>query len=267
MRAKKISQSSTPIGQVPASMDPSTRLSANRRGDSYRDAKPFHTWGYPPLVVGTIHSPGSLQCALQMSEGAVDFLELRVDHFADQPEVLLRAVARLRTPMIVTVRHPNEGGARPLSWQQRKDLFARFLPVAAFIDVELRSTEKLTETIGTARATNIRIIVSDHHFRVTPSRARLAQIVRRAQSAGADVVKVAGCVERVSDLGRLVALFSRRSPTPLSVMGMGRFGKVSRLLFACAGSVLNYGYLDRRQVAGQWEATLLKKRIAELFAE
>lgn len=248
-------------------MDRSTRLLANRPVGMDRGAKPFHCWGRPPLVVGTIHSPGSLQRALQMGEGAVDFLELRVDHFADEPEALLRAVARLRTPMIVTVRHPNEGGARPLSWQQRKDLFARFLPVAALIDVELRSMEKLAETIVAARATKARIIVSDHHFRFTPSRAHLAETIRRAKSAGADVVKVAACVASVSDLARLVALFIRPSSIPLSVMGMGTLGKVSRLLFACAGSVLNYGYLDRPQVAGQWEATLLKKRIAEMFAE
>jgi hypothetical protein len=28
--------------------------------------------------------------------------------------------------------------------------------------------------------------------------------------------------------------------------------------------VLNYGYLDEPQVPGQWEATLLKKRVGEL---
>ena len=38
---------------------------------------------------------------------------------------------------------------------------------------------------------------------------------------------------------------------PLSVMGMGKFGKLSRPLLACAGSVLNYGFLDAVQVPGQ----------------
>ena len=47
-------------------------------------------------------------------------------------------------------------------------------------------------------------------------------------------------------------------------MGMGRLGKISRLLLAQAGSVLNYGYLDQPNASGQWEATLLKKRLAEL---
>ena len=55
---------------------------------------------------------------------------------------------------------------------------------------------------------------------------------------------------------------AKKQPLPLSVMGMGRFGKISRLLFAQAGSVLNYGYLDRPNASGQWEATSLKKRLA-----
>jgi 3-dehydroquinate dehydratase-1 len=50
-------------------------------------------------------------------------------------------------------------------------------------------------------------------------------------------------------------------------MGMGRFGKVSRLLLAQAGSVLNYGYLDRPNASGQWEATILKQRLKELATD
>jgi len=30
------------------------------------------------------------------------------------------------------------------------------------------------------------------------------------------------------------------------------------------GSALNYGYLDEPNAPGQWEATLLKQRLAEL---
>jgi 3-dehydroquinate dehydratase len=57
----------------------------------------------------------------------------------------------------------------------------------------------------------------------------------------------------------------QRSSQPLlSVMAMGAFGKISRLLFAKTGSVLNYGFLDQSNASGQWPAKLLKKRLAEL---
>jgi len=47
---------------------------------------------------------------------------------------------------------------------------------------------------------------------------------------------------------------------------MGTFGKLSRVTLAAAGSVLNYSYLEKAQVPGQWPAALLKERLAELVS-
>ena len=88
--------------------------------------------------------------------------------------------------------------------------------------------------------------------------------MQRAILARADIFKIAALAANPSDVATLLALLAKPAPIPLSVMGMGRFGRVSRLLFAQAGSVLNYGYLDKPNASGQWEATLLKKRIGEL---
>jgi len=49
------------------------------------------------------------------------------------------------------------------------------------------------------------------------------------------------------------------SPLPLAVMGMGGLGFGSRILFAQCGSVLNYGWLHRPNVPGQWSALELKR--------
>jgi 3-dehydroquinate dehydratase-1 len=46
---------------------------------------------------------------------------------------------------------------------------------------------------------------------------------------------------------------------------MGPLGKVSRLVLAAAGSRLNYGYLDKPQVAGQWPARELALRLGEVL--
>jgi len=217
-----------------------------------------------PRFVGTVHSEGSLHAAARLTRGAVDFLELRVDAFAADPEALFAAAGRLKIPRIVTVRHPAEGGAGPLGMAQRRVLFRRFLPLAHSIDVELRSVGALGEVIAAARERGVRLIVSAHDFHRTPSTAVLQRQIAAAHLAGADVCKVAVFTETPADLARLVALFARRSPVPLSVMGMGSYGKVSRLLFARLGSVLNYGYLHRPNASGQWEARELKQRVREL---
>jgi 3-dehydroquinate dehydratase I len=217
-----------------------------------------------PQIVGTIHSPGSLKCALRLRKGDVDFLELRVDHFAPDPKPLLKAIPDLPAPLIVTVRHPGEGGSHQLEPGRRRELFSEFLPFANCIDVELRSVIAFADLIAKARASGVSVIVSDHHFQRTPSPPSLSARLRRAILAHADIFKIAAFTSEPSDVSALLSLMKEPLAIPLSVMGMGRFGMVSRLLFAQTGSVLNYGYLDQPNASGQWEATLLKKRVAEL---
>ena len=217
-----------------------------------------------PKVVGAVHSPAALRRALRIRPGEVDFLEIRVDSFAPDPAPLLRALPRLRVPLLLTVRHPAEGGAHRLSLSQRRALFAQFLPFAALIDIEQRSVKALAPIIAEARTRGVRVIVSDHYFKTTPPAVRLRRLIRSAHAAGADICKIAALTETPAALARLLALFAQPQPLPLSVMGMGRFGKISRLLLAQAGSILNYGYLDKPNASGQWEAVLLKKRLAEL---
>ena len=217
-----------------------------------------------PLVVGTIHSPRSLKAALRLKRGTVDLLEVRVDHFADDLAPLRKALPRLPAPRIITVRHPAEGGANLLGFRTRAELYHEFLPGAAYVDVEVRSAEKLAPVIAAARESGAQVILSDHHFRSTPGLARLAARRKLAHESGADIFKLATHVSTIVDLGALLAFLSHRGEPPMSVMGMGPFGKISRLLLARAGSLLNYGYLHEAQVPGQWEATLLKTRLSEL---
>lgn len=217
-----------------------------------------------PQIVGTIHSAGSLRRAGRLSQGAVDFLEARVDHFLGDLQSLIHRLPRLSAQCIVTVRHPLEGGAAPITDAQRILLFRQFIPLAAIFDVELRSAEKLGPLCLEAKAAGVALILSHHDFLRTPPLEKMRDARDRAYSAGANVFKIAAKVATLAELGRLVSFLSEPSKIPLAVMGMGKFGKISRLLLAQGGSVLNYGFLDQPQVSGQWEATLLKKRLAEL---
>ena len=218
-----------------------------------------------PIVVGTIHSHAALREALRLKPWAVDLLELRVDYFVADLDSLRRAVPKLRAPLIVTVRHPREGGACELKNIERVRLFAEFLPCASFIDVELRSIAVLEATLAAARAQKTGIIVSDHHFKTTPSLAQLQARRQMARQAQPDIFKVATFTSRPGEFATLLSfLTATKNPPALSVMGMGEFGKVSRLALARAGSVLNYGYLGEAQLPGQWPAVELKRRLQEL---
>lgn len=226
-------------------------------------------------VVGTIHSEGSLAAALRLRKGSVDFLELRVDAFARNrtggsgEDRLEAAAARLRAPLIVTARHPKEGGAHSLSVAERRALFRQFLSHAALIDVELRSAAALAGTLEEARERGVGIILSHHDFRTTPSLERLRELASRASEIGCTVFKVATVARTAAAFSVLLQFLaesrvSQKSGPHLSVMGMGEFGKISRLALGRSGSVLNYGYLDKLQVPGQWPVELLRQRLLEL---
>ena len=221
-------------------------------------------------MVGTIHSPGALSCALRLKPGAVDILELRVDAFASTPELLHSlavAIPKLHAPLLLTVRHPGEGGASALSLSRRKALFRQFLPSVQWADFEVRSLGGLRAEIAEAKELGVRLVVSDHHFKGTPSLLRLRSRFAQARSVSPAVVKVAATARTPVELERLLSFLNwseRRCAGGLSVMGMGAYGQISRLVLGRCGSVLNYGYLDQPQVPGQWPAELLKQRLLEL---
>ncbi len=219
-----------------------------------------------PWVVGTVWSADSLAAACALGPGGPDVLELRVDSFARQPGRLDALTARAPRPLLVTVRHPAEGGAAPgLDAAARRRLYERFLPVASFVDVEVRSLRALAGTVARAKAGGVRVVASFHDFRAVPDKRKLSELAARALDAGADVFKVAATVTRPGELARLLDLLEDERRLPLAVMGMGALGRVSRLALAAAGSVLNYGYLGKRaQVPGQWPAATLRERIDEL---
>ena len=225
------------------------------------------THPFSGAVVGTIHNPKALAAALQLSGKVVDFLEVRIDGFSGAAGLaaLEKALPELKVPLLITVRHPLEGGGGSLTLAQRRALFARFLPYASLVDVELRSAKTLKNVISQAQSQGIGVVLSHHDFQKTPSPARLQVLRNAAARAGCDIFKVATVARTPRDLVTLLDFLTARSSAalPLAVMGMGEFGKISRLALGKSGSVLNYGYLDKPQVPGQWPAVLLKERLRE----
>ncbi|MGB8354421.1 MAG: type I 3-dehydroquinate dehydratase [Chthoniobacteraceae bacterium] len=230
--------------------------------------KPASKLSNIPQVVGIIDSTSSLKAALRINAGELDFFEIRVDAFAGRKggeDEILAALPKLKLPLIITVRHALEGGLHAISTRKRREYFERFLPHAKLIDVELRSAKSLPGILALARSKKVSIILSYHNFLTTPPASRLRALENAARKAGADIFKVATVASTPADIAALLSLAHAKRKTPVSLMGMGAFGKVSRLVFAQAGSVLNYGFLDKAQVSGQWPAVLLKERIAELL--
>jgi len=193
-----------------------------------------------PRVVGVITSPAELDFAVRMGEPP-DFFELRLDRLVGTVDRLDSKISKLRAPLIITARHPMEGGANGLSLLQRHNLLARFLSRARYIDVELRSAPLLRSLLRLAQKQNTRRIISVHHLKSTPSPDRLRTQARAAKTYGADIFKLATRTDTPAQLTRLIDFVAVKNvDVAVSAMGIGKLGAASRVLLACCGSALVY---------------------------
>jgi 3-dehydroquinate dehydratase-1 len=165
--------------------------------------------GPSPRVVGVIMSRGDLDLAIRMRKPP-DFFELRLDHLVGDVAEVESKLPRLRAPLIITARHPREGGANGLSTRQRRDLLSRFLRRARYVDVELRSTSALRSILERASRKNVRCIISFHNLKSTPDSRSLRVRARAAKSRGADIFKVVTRTDTPAQLAQLLDFITNR---------------------------------------------------------
>jgi 3-dehydroquinate dehydratase I len=196
-----------------------------------------------PQIVSVIASRVDLDRAVRMRKHP-DFFELRLDCLAPVAVTVEKLLPKLRAPLIITARHPREGGSGSLGLRKRRDLLAQFLSHASYIDVELRSARALRSFLELAENKNVARIVSFHNFLSTPSSRLLEDKAREAKSCGANIFKVATRTDTPIELGRLLEFITNnRVDLALAVMGIGKLGAISRVLLARAGSALIYASL------------------------
>ena len=214
-----------------------------------------------PLVVASINCPGDIPYA---ATGFADVLEWRLDGLQDHPlEACEESLAACQRPVLLTARRADEGGFCPWPDDMARLAAANTLAGhARWIDVEARTLAESAAWRAAAaawRGLGVGLVVSCHDFAGVPDDATLGQAADIASAAGADVLKIAATPRTLDDIHRLGSVFTLPGAPLRSVMGMGKFGRASRLLFAAAGSVLNYGYLRAASVPGQWPADALRR--------
>lgn len=212
-----------------------------------------------PKIAGVISSRADFDRALRLRHPP-DLYELRLDALGTAVDDIRGRLEKLGAKIIITARHPREGGANELSARDRRALLLSFLPRAAWVDIELRSGSAMSVVLQAARKRGVRTILSFHDFRGTPSVTRLDELARRAQSLAPDLFKVAVRTDLPAQLDRLLEFFERhRASTNLVAMGIGRLGRESRLELARRGCPLNYAHLGAPGVEGQLSIAELRR--------
>jgi 3-dehydroquinate dehydratase I len=221
-----------------------------------------------PLVVGVISSAEVLRslAALPPSEADCDLIELRLDMIQLPSEELRACASALQKPLLITARHPAEGGHGDLDAPRRAGLLEAYLDLAAMVDIELRSAMDMQAVIRKAQSKGVQVVGSFHDFTLTPSADILNGAIEMGIQFRLNAVKLATTLRTPAELATLLSILAAPKRLPLSVMGMGALGRASRLALALSGSVLNYGFLGASNASGQWSAPRLKELIREAAA-
>jgi 3-dehydroquinate dehydratase I len=221
-----------------------------------------------PLTVGVISDSTVLRQVVADSatelQSACDLVEIRLDLLAGELAETRQLAGELTVPILFTARHPAEGGQGPEDHAARAAMYEAVLDLAALIDVELQSAPHMAGLLKQARERGVGVVGSFHDFQATPADDILIGARDFAQTLGLDAVKLATYLNSADDLHRLMKQVTDKRRLPLSAMGMGPLGRLSRLVLAKFGSLLNYGYLGQSNAPGQWPAPRLKDILAEL---
>lgn len=223
-----------------------------------------------PLTVGVISDANALSAWSTMSSGqreaTCDLIELRLDTLKLPAAELRDALAQSEnaTPILLTARHPAEGGQGSALAAERMAMIEPLLDLATLVDIELRSAVEMRPIVDKAHARGVKVMGSFHDFQATPGDDVLRGAIGFAQPAGLDAVKIATYLNSQADLVRLLQITGESHRLRLSSMGMGPWGRISRLVLAKAGSLLNYGFIGESNAPGQWPAARLKELLAEL---
>ena len=210
-------------------------------------------------LVGVVASPEALARATRLRRPP-NFFELRLDALRNSLGDVTRAIPKLRAPLILTARHPAEGGLGRLGLIARQALLERFLDHAAFVDLELRSGREMKTLIRKARQRHVGLILSWHDFHDTPARAELVRKTKSAAAAGAAIFKIATRTDTPAQLARLISFFeTTRATLPIAAIGMGKLGLASRRQLAQLGSALNYVSLGKKTIEGQPSLSQLRR--------
>jgi len=217
--------------------------------------------GVIPRVVGIIDSPMPEARLKSFAERGVDIFEVRVDLFNKPIGKVIDYIKTVRktvknAPVIGTIRETDFNRADRAEW------YMTLAPHVDCVDIELGIPEWRELLDGIMNPTVI--MVSEHDFSATPDMIGLGDIVKRAVSQGAEIVKIAAMANSVSDVTRLLR-FTEECRTPIVSISMGDTGAVSRVIAPIFGSLFTYGYLRKPVVPGQLSAIKLVKALNEYF--
>lgn len=200
-----------------------------------------------------------------LAERSIDIAEWRADWYEDWGDIpkVLETAGELRRilgdiPLLFTFRTAREGGEKALAEEEYIALNKAVAESGAadLLDVELFTGDgPVTDVIDCAHRNQVKVIVSSHDFRKTPSKDEILARLLKMQELGADIPKIAVMPQLKRDVLTLLEatleMSEKYAKGPIITMSMAGMGVISRMAGETFGSAVTYGAAGKRSAPGQ----------------
>ena len=202
-----------------------------------------------------------------------DIVEFRIDWFDSifEDETVLDMLKQVRKlignlPLLYTFRRVEEGGLQKVNLKRYTELnkLAIESGLVDMVDIELMTGERTVKTIiSCAKKHNVVVVVSNHDFEKTPTKAEMLERLDAMLELGADIPKIAVMPQDNKDVLRLLDItdtfHKKHQDIPVITMSMGGTGVVSRIACEIFGSAVTFGCARMQSAPGQIEADELAR--------
>ena len=203
------------------------------------------------------------------SESYADVIEIRLDSLT-HPEIV-PFVENLKKPLLFTNRPEWEGGSFSGSETARIGLLLKAVQYdCALVDLELKTAPELRGELLDIllKHPQTGLIVSWHDFTGTPSSDELGDILQQQVESGAHIGKIVTTANDYKDVLRILnrQALAAESKVPLSAVGMGPRGKISRLATIKLGGYMTYAAPDGgvETAPGQIPASVVNEMLSRI---
>ena len=125
---------------------------------------------------------------------------------------------------------------------------------ATYVDIEYESDLVYRQQlIELARQLRCKVIISYHHFDLTPDIDTLNQIIEQAKNMGADLVKLAVTANSPADCAKIMSLYAKHSN--LIAFAMGEAGKITRIAALFLGAEFTFASADEEHLTAPGQLT------------
>lgn len=184
---------------------------------------------------------------LEQSQTLANFVELRVDYIKNINLEMLSIIAkRTNKRSILCCRAKKEGGNFEGTLEKQNEILQMGNNLGFnYLDIDFAIADKIT-----IQNKKVKSILSYHNFKKTPNLKELKTIASHMKNFKPDILKFAVMANSKIDVKILFQLLiNKKENENMIVLGMGKQGKITRLLSPLLGAYLTFASLKETQSA------------------